>query len=164
VAGVAIGALAVALLVVVIALLRGAWQRGRRPRSRSGGEASMRRWVAWVTSRWLWDAQNLGLVLVDDTTRHRRQWWTGRVLPPIVRVPGIRFEPAPYGLRAQMRTLPGVGLDQVTKAAGHLANSWGCIRVDVTQSAPGVLSLRGLVTDPLAGAWLVSPDGRPLQG
>jgi S-DNA-T family DNA segregation ATPase FtsK/SpoIIIE len=110
----------------------------------------------------MWDAQNLGLVLVDDTTRHRRQWWTGQALPPITRVPAARFELAPNGLRAWIPTLPGVGLAEVTKAAGHLANSWCCLRVDVTQTSPGVVCLRGFLADPLAGKWTVVPDGRPL--
>ena len=76
--------------------------------------------------------------------------------------PRIRFETAPCGLRAWMRTLPGVGLDQVTKMAGHLANAWGCLRVDVTQHSPGLLLLRGFVNDPLAKAWHVTPNGQPL--
>jgi S-DNA-T family DNA segregation ATPase FtsK/SpoIIIE len=62
-----------------------------------------------------------------------------------------------------MHTLPGVGLDQVTKMAGHLANAWGCLRVDVTQHSPGLLLLRGVVNDPLAGAWDVTPNGQPLM-
>src|ERR1700678_1361100 len=65
---------AVMMLVLVV---RGWWRRRHRPKI-TDREASVRRWVAWVTSRWMWDAQNLGLVLVDDTTRHRRQWLTGQ--------------------------------------------------------------------------------------
>jgi S-DNA-T family DNA segregation ATPase FtsK/SpoIIIE len=57
---------------------------------------------------------------------------------------------------------PGVGLDQVTKMAGHLANAWGCLRVDVAQHAPGLLLLRGFVSDPLARVWQVKPDGQAL--
>jgi S-DNA-T family DNA segregation ATPase FtsK/SpoIIIE len=110
----------------------------------------------------MWDARNMGLVLVDDTTRHRYDWLSGRRLPPVVRIPDIRFEPASLGLRAWMRTVPGVGLDQVTKMAGHLANAWGCLRVDVTQHAPGLLLLRGFVRDPLATVWSVTPTGQAL--
>jgi S-DNA-T family DNA segregation ATPase FtsK/SpoIIIE len=61
-----------------------------------------------------------------------------------------------------MATLPGVGLDQVTKQAEHLANAWGCLRVDVTQDSPGWLILRGHLSDPLAQPWKVTPDRRPL--
>jgi S-DNA-T family DNA segregation ATPase FtsK/SpoIIIE len=148
-------------LVMVALLVRGWWRRRHRPKV-SDSERSRRRWVSWVAARWYWHATNLGLVLVDDTTRHRRQLLTGHVLPPIVRVPQALFEPAPNGVRARMTTLPGVGLDQVAKQAGHLANAWGCLRVDVTQESPGSLILRGLVTDPLAQPWPVTPDGRPL--
>ena len=138
------------------------WRRHHRPKI-SDSEASVRRWVNWVASRWMWDARNLGLVLVDDTTRHRYDWWSGRTLPPVVRIPDIRFEPAPHGLRAWMRTVPGVGLDQVTKMAGHLANAWGCLRVDVSQHAPGVLLLRGFVRDP-AGHGVAGHPHRPAVG
>ncbi len=151
----------VGVVVMMLVLIRGWWRRHHHPKV-TDREASIRRWVAWVASRWMWDARNLGLVLVDDTTRHRHEWWTGRSLPPVVRVPNIRFEPAPHGLRAWMGTLPGVGVDQVTKAAGHLANTWGCLRVDVIQHAPGLLLLRGFLSDPLASAWSVTPNGRPL--
>ena len=143
--------------VMLVLLVRAWWRRHHRPKI-SDSEASVRRWVNWVASRWMWDARNLGLVLVDDTTRHRHEWWTGRTLPPVVRIPDIRFEPAPHGLRAWMRTVPGVGLDQVTKTAGHLANAWGCLRVDVTQHSPGLLLLRGFVRDPLATAWHGHPQ------
>jgi DNA segregation ATPase FtsK/SpoIIIE, S-DNA-T family len=149
------------LLVMGGLAVRAWWRRHRRPKLTSR-EASQRRWVSWVASRWMWDAQNLGLVLVDDTTRHRREWWTGRALPPVVRVPAIRFEPAPNGLRAWMGTVPGVGLEQVTKMAGHLANAWGCVRVDVDQRSPGQLLLRGFVIDPLGRAWQITPNGRAL--
>lgn len=149
------------LALMLVFAVRGWWRRRHRAKI-TESEASVRRWVTWVAGRWMWDAHNLGLVLVDDTTRHRRQWWTGQTLPPIVRIPPIRFEPAPNGLRAWMGTLPGVGLDQVTKMADHLANAWGCIRVDVAQHSPGTLFLRGLVRDPLAQVWQVTPNGQPL--
>jgi S-DNA-T family DNA segregation ATPase FtsK/SpoIIIE len=156
--------LAVMGLVILLALL--AWTRWRqhhRPKL-TEREASMRRWVCWVAARWGWDARNLGLALVDDTTRYRRHWYTGRVLPPVVQVPRARFEPMPNGIRARMATLPGVGLGQVVKMADHLANAWGCIRVDVTQDGPGQLVLRGHLCDPLAASWTVIPDGQPLSG
>jgi S-DNA-T family DNA segregation ATPase FtsK/SpoIIIE len=136
------------------------WRR-RRHRPNPNGQAA--RWVASVRARWPWDAQNLGLVLVDETTRHRRQLLTGHVLPPQVIYPRTTFEAAPNGLRCWLATLPGVGLDEVTKAAGHLANAWGCLRVDVRQDGPSRLLLRGHLSDPLAQPWAVTPDGRPLH-
>jgi S-DNA-T family DNA segregation ATPase FtsK/SpoIIIE len=154
---------AVRVLVLVGAGLRWRrWRRNRRPKV-TDRRSSMCRWVKWVARNWAWEAQNLGLVLVDDTTRHRRHWLTGQPIPPVVRIPPISFDVVDNGLTGWMRTLPGVGLDELTKAAGHLANAWGCVRVDVEQQAPGLLRLRGLIADPLAGAWQQVPDGRPLE-
>jgi S-DNA-T family DNA segregation ATPase FtsK/SpoIIIE len=152
------------VLVVGLVLLLNyrRWRRNHRPKVKEDHASSVRRWVGWVSSHWAWDAQNLGLALVDDTTRHRRHWLTHEVLPPVVRIPAIRFEALQNGLRAWMHTLPGVGIEQVTKAAGHLANAWGCVRVDVTQHSPGLLCLRGFVSDPLVGVWKVQPTGDPL--
>jgi S-DNA-T family DNA segregation ATPase FtsK/SpoIIIE len=62
-----------------------------------------------------------------------------------------------------MSTVPGVGIDEVTKMAPHLANAWGCIRVDVMQLSPGQLQLRGFTSDPLGNAWNIMPDGQALQ-
>jgi DNA segregation ATPase FtsK/SpoIIIE, S-DNA-T family len=153
----------IGLALALMGLAYGWWRRRHRPKV-SKHERSMRRWVRWVHKRWPWDAQNLGLVLVDDTTRHRRSLWTGKALPVIIHIPPIRFQAAPNGLRARMQTLPGVGLEEVTKMAGHLANAWGCHRVDVAQDGPGRLALRGFVSDPLTEPWHVTPDGRPLTG
>jgi hypothetical protein len=82
-----------AVLAVVLTLgflVRGWWRRHHRSNV-GAGEASVRRWVAQVAARWTWDAQNLGLVLVDDTTRHQRSILTGHALPPVVRVPCAHF-------------------------------------------------------------------------
>lgn len=152
---------AVGLVLILGMLTRKWWRRRRRP-GVSESERSHQRWVAWVASRWMWDAQNIGLAIVDDTTRHRRSWWTGHAIPPTTVIPRIQFWAAPGGIRAVMHTLAGVGLEQVTKAAGHLANAWGCVRVDVTQVGPGQLQLRGYLTDPLAQPWHIRPDGRAL--
>jgi S-DNA-T family DNA segregation ATPase FtsK/SpoIIIE len=73
------------------------------------------------------------------------------------------FEAQRNGPRAGMRTLPGVGVDQVTKMSGHLANTWGCVRVDVAQHSPGMLFLSGYLTDPLASAWHLTPDSQALK-
>jgi S-DNA-T family DNA segregation ATPase FtsK/SpoIIIE len=155
-------AVIVGLVVTVARLGYGRWRRHRQPKV-ADRDASVRRWVAWVARRWSWEAQNLGLVLVDNTTRHRVGLWSGRALPPKVWCPDARFESAPNGLRCWLSTLPGVGLAEVTKRADHLANAWGCVRVDVTQESPGRLLLRGHLSDPLGRPWTIAPDGRPLQ-
>jgi S-DNA-T family DNA segregation ATPase FtsK/SpoIIIE len=160
--GVVEWALIVGLAVWIGVVVYRRWRRCHRPKI-SDREAAMRRWVKSVASRWTWDARNLGLVLVDDTTRHRREFWTGRVLPPMVRYPRATFEVAPNGLRCRMWTVPGVGLEEVAKQSEHLANAWGCVRVDVTQDGPGQLSLRGHLSNPLAQPWTIIPDGRPVE-
>lgn len=151
----------VGLVILVVTLGYRRWRRNHRP-STSDRERTHRRWVSWVANRWPWDAQNLGLVLVDETTRHRKPWWSDRVLPPNAIYPRATFHPAANGLLAYVATLPGVDLDRVTKMAGHLANAWGCIRVEVRQERPGVLRLRGLLSDALSAPWPIKPDGRPL--
>jgi len=150
------------LVVTLVMLLYRRVRRGRRLRP-PAHEAAMRRWVSRVAFNWSWDAQNLGLVLVDQTTRHRQDFFSGRILPPAVVHPHAKFHVAPNGLRCVLHTLPGVGLEEVTKQAEHLANAWGCLRVDVAQDGPGRLILRGHLADPLARPWQIHPDGRPLE-
>ena len=75
-------------LVIAVGVALAVWMGWRRWRRHHGPkvtdrEASMRRWVNWVASRWMWDAQNLALVvLVDDTTRRRGQFWGRPDLAP----------------------------------------------------------------------------------
>ena len=89
--------LAVLGAAIMLVLVRAWWRRHHRPKI-SDSEASVRRWVNWVASRWMWDARNLGLVLVDDTTRHRYDWLSGRRLPPVVRIPNpLRARPQGCG-------------------------------------------------------------------
>jgi S-DNA-T family DNA segregation ATPase FtsK/SpoIIIE len=152
----------VALIAAVVRRIYRRWRRHHPPKV-TARRRSIRRWVAWVARKWSSDAQNLGLVHLDETSRHRVQWWSSRARPPVVWYPKGRFEPAPNGLRCRLATLHGVGLEEVTKKAGHLANAWGCVRVDVTQDAPGRLLLRGHLWDPLAQPWSIAPDGRTLD-
>ncbi len=95
----------VGLVILVVFLGYRRWRRNHRPKTLDT-ERAMRRWVASIAGRWPWDAQNLGLVLVDDTTRHRRQWWTGQALPPKVYYPQIQFQPAPTGCGPTCRPCP----------------------------------------------------------
>src|ERR671933_698277 len=46
-------------------------------------------------------------------------------------------------------TLAGAGLADYQRAAGYLADTWGCVTVRAEQPAPGLIRLRGLHTDPL---------------
>jgi S-DNA-T family DNA segregation ATPase FtsK/SpoIIIE len=118
-----------------------------------------RAWVRSLALRWPLDAHNLGLRKTDETSRHRRDW-LGKPTPPVIWLPKARFAVAPNGVIATVSTLHGVGLDEYLKAAPHLANAWGCVRVDASQTGPGQIRLRGFVRDPLAEPYRVTPTGQ----
>jgi S-DNA-T family DNA segregation ATPase FtsK/SpoIIIE len=50
---------------------------------------------------------------------------------------------------ATVAAIAGAGLADYQKAAGSLADTWGCVTVRAEQPAPGVIRLRGLHRDPL---------------
>jgi S-DNA-T family DNA segregation ATPase FtsK/SpoIIIE len=86
--------------------------------------------------------------------RGERRVETGRVV-----VPRIRVRPDAYGVIVSVRTLPKLGRDEWVKAAPHLANAWGCVRVAVTQDGPGRLQLRAVRRDPLTELYERVPSG-----
>jgi S-DNA-T family DNA segregation ATPase FtsK/SpoIIIE len=100
------------------------------------------------------------LTKIDETSRHRRNW-RGNPLPPVIWWPTARFTPVTNGVIATVSTLHCVGLDEYLKAAPHLANTWGCIRVDASQIGPGHIRLRGFVNDPLTQPYRLTPTGQP---
>lgn len=126
--------------------------------------------VIWASLRWRWLARNCGLAPADYKTRHaargesapmgavsRSLLWArgpeaahadGQVYGRM-HYPRARFSPDDYGLTATVRTVPGVSRTECEQAAEHLANYWRCVRVQVSQPAPGRLVLRGLRSDPL---------------
>jgi DNA segregation ATPase FtsK/SpoIIIE, S-DNA-T family len=126
--------------------------------------------VIWASLRWRWLARNCGLAPMDFKTRHaargesapmdvmsRSLLWArgpeaahaqGQVYGRM-HYPRARFKPDDYGLTATLRTVPGVSRKECELAAEHLANYWRCVRVQVSQPAPGRLVLRGLRSDPL---------------
>jgi DNA segregation ATPase FtsK/SpoIIIE, S-DNA-T family len=126
--------------------------------------------MIWASLRWRWLARNCGLAPVDYKTRHaargesapmdilsRLLIWArgpraahshGEVYGRI-HYPPAKFRPDDYGLTATVRTVPGVSRKECETAAEHLANYWRCVRVQVSQPAPGRLVLRGLRSDPL---------------
>jgi S-DNA-T family DNA segregation ATPase FtsK/SpoIIIE len=105
-----------------------------------------------VRRGWPHLAINLGLAYVDQTTRHRINLHTGEIRPPETVYPAIRVHPDEYGVIVDAATLPTVGEEEYTDAARHLANAWGCATVQVRQVAPGVVRLRGLLSDPVLTA------------
>jgi DNA segregation ATPase FtsK/SpoIIIE, S-DNA-T family len=76
-------------------------------------------------------------------------------------VPRIRVRADEYGVVVSVRTLPRVGRDEWVKASPHLANAWRCVRVAVTQDAPGRLTVRAVRRDPLTEAFAYVPTGEP---
>jgi S-DNA-T family DNA segregation ATPase FtsK/SpoIIIE len=85
---------------------------------------------------------------------HREKASVSRVL-----VPRIRVRADSYGVIVTAKTLPKVGRDEWVKAAPHLANAWGCVRVAVTQDKPGRLRVRAVRRDPLTEACERVPSG-----
>jgi S-DNA-T family DNA segregation ATPase FtsK/SpoIIIE len=91
----------------------------------------------WARVTWKWLAANLGAAYAD---KHHR----GKV-----RYPRARIRPDGHGIVARVKPIPGVGRAEFEKNAVHIANSWKCVRVQVSQPKPGRLIVRGLRTDPL---------------
>jgi S-DNA-T family DNA segregation ATPase FtsK/SpoIIIE len=112
--------------------------------------------AATVRRGWSRLARNLGLALVDRTAA---QHTPGLTTPqpantPAAKqakhiVPKVRVRPDPYGLVVDITTVPGVGLVEIRNHAQHLADAWGCVRVAVTQPAPGAVRVRAVRRDPL---------------
>jgi DNA segregation ATPase FtsK/SpoIIIE, S-DNA-T family len=166
-------------LVVAVVAIRPAIAVWRFARSTP---ATRRHYPAVVCARvrWRWLARNCGLAPMDYKTRHaaRGEWapmdplsrsllWLrgpeGAHLQVVARMhyPRARFRPDDYGLIAAVRTVPGVGRKECEQAAPHLANYWRCVRVQVSQPAPGRLLVRGLRSDPLT---LPLPMGEAPEG
>jgi DNA segregation ATPase FtsK/SpoIIIE, S-DNA-T family len=114
----------------------------------------------WRVARtWKRLAPNVGLARVDENTRGR-QGFDGKPAKPITVIPKIKVFPEPWGLRVLARTIPKVGIDEFDKAAGWLADAWGCQTVEVTRAQAGLVELRGLVGNPLDDHFpYVIPDG-----
>jgi DNA segregation ATPase FtsK/SpoIIIE, S-DNA-T family len=70
--------------------------------------------------------------------------------------PRARFRAGNYGLTVQVRTIPGVGREQVEAQADHLANALGAWRVSVAQPRPRRLEIRAFRRDPLTEPFPVS--------
>ena len=147
--------------VMLILAVRGWWRRRHRPKV-TDSEASVRRWVTWVAVRWMWDAQNLGLVLVDDTTRHRRQWWTGRRSShPSCGSRPSASSPHPTGCEPGWAPCPA----SASTRSPRWPTTWptpGAASASTWPSTPpALLLLRGFVRDPLARSGRSPPTANP---
>jgi hypothetical protein len=116
---------------------------GRRLRSRQA-----RRHPARATARqhtqqarrlaaeWPLLSQTLGLGYRDQWTRQHR-------------FPAAEFVADDQGVTATVAAIAGAGLADYQRAAGYLADTWGCVSVRAEQQGPSVIRLRGLHRDPL---------------
>jgi DNA segregation ATPase FtsK/SpoIIIE, S-DNA-T family len=89
-----------------------------------------------LAAEWPLLAQTLGLGYRDQWTRQHR-------------FPVAEFVADDQGVTATVAAIAGAGLADYQKAAGYLADTWGCVAVRAEQQEPGLIRLRGLHRDPL---------------
>jgi DNA segregation ATPase FtsK/SpoIIIE, S-DNA-T family len=89
-----------------------------------------------LAAEWPLLAQTLGLGYRDQWTRQHR-------FPP------AEFVADDQGVTATVAAFAGAGLVDYQRAAGYLADTWGCVSVRAEQQGPGLIRLRGLHRDPL---------------
>jgi DNA segregation ATPase FtsK/SpoIIIE, S-DNA-T family len=112
--------------------------RARRAR-RHPAEAAARertRQPRWWAPAWPLLAQTLGLGYRDQWTRQHR-------------FPTAEFVADDQGVTATVAAIAGASLVDYQRAAGYLADTWGCVSVRAIQEGPGLIRLRGLHRDPL---------------
>jgi DNA segregation ATPase FtsK/SpoIIIE, S-DNA-T family len=102
-----------------------------------------------LAAEWPLLAQTLGLGYRDQWTRQHR-------------FPAAEFVADDQGVTATVAAVAGAGLADYQRAAGYLADTWGCVAVRAEQQGPGLIRLRGLHHDPLlAPAWIDLPGTAP---
>src|SRR5215212_10232382 len=99
-----------------------------------------------LAAEWPLLAQTLGLGYRDQWTRQHR-------------FPAAEFVADDQGVTATVAAIAGAGLADYQKAAGYLADTWGCVTVRAEQQGPGLIRLRGLHRDPLLAAAQVDLSG-----
>jgi DNA segregation ATPase FtsK/SpoIIIE, S-DNA-T family len=122
------------LLGVLLARRRRAHHTRRHPQ-----QAAMRehtRQARRLAAEWPLLAQTLGLGYRDQWTRQHR-------------FPTAEFVADDQGVTATVAAIAGASLTDYQRAAGYLADTWGCVTVRAEQQGPGVIRLRGLHRDPL---------------
>jgi DNA segregation ATPase FtsK/SpoIIIE, S-DNA-T family len=101
-----------------------------------------------LAAEWPLLAQTLRLGYRDLWTRQHRY-------------PAAEFVVDDQGVTVTVAAIPGAGLADYQRAAGSLADTWGCIGVRASQQAPGLIHLRGLHRDPLLAPARIDLSGRP---
>src|SRR5215207_4785280 len=89
-----------------------------------------------LAAEWPLLSQTLGLGCRDQGARQHR-------------FPVAEFTLDDQGVTATVAAIAGAGLADYQKAAGYLADTWGCVSVRAEQQGPGLIRLRGLHRDPL---------------
>jgi S-DNA-T family DNA segregation ATPase FtsK/SpoIIIE len=99
-----------------------------------------------LAAEWPMLAQTLGLGYRDQWTRQHR-------------FPAAELQVDDQGVTATVAAIAGAGLADYQKAAGYLADTWGCVSVRAEQQGPGLIRLRGLHRDPLLATARVDLPG-----
>ena len=89
-----------------------------------------------LAAEWPLLAQTLGLGYRDQWTRQHR-------------FPAAEFVADDQGVTATVAAIAGASLVDYQRAAGYMADTWGCVSVRAIQEGPGLIRLRGLHRDPL---------------
>jgi hypothetical protein len=89
-----------------------------------------------LAAEWPLLAQTLRLGYTDQWTRQHR-------------FPTAEFVADDQGVTATVAAIAGASLTDYQRAAGYLADTWGCVTVRAEQQGPGQIQLRGLHRDPL---------------
>jgi S-DNA-T family DNA segregation ATPase FtsK/SpoIIIE len=74
---------------------------------------------------------------------------TGISGPASIASPAADLVVDDQGVTATVAAIAGAGLADFQRAAGYLADTWGCVSVRAEQEGPGLVRLRGLHRDPL---------------
>jgi S-DNA-T family DNA segregation ATPase FtsK/SpoIIIE len=104
------------------------------------------RQVRRLAAEWPLLAQTLGLGYRDQWTRQHR-------------FPAAEFVADGQGVTATVAAIAGAGLADYQRAAGYLADTWGCFSVRAEQQGPGLVRLRGLHRDPLLASARIDLSG-----
>jgi DNA segregation ATPase FtsK/SpoIIIE, S-DNA-T family len=110
--------------------------RQARPHTQQAATRERTRQARRLAAEWPLLAQTLGLGFRDQWTRQHR-------------FPAAEIVVDDQGVTATVAAIAGAGLADYQRAAGYLADTWGCVTVRAEQQGPGLIRLRGLHRDPL---------------
>jgi hypothetical protein len=125
-------------IVTLAGVLLGRRLRARQARRHPQQAASRERtrYGRRLAAEWPLLAQTLGLGYRDQWTRQHR-------------FPAAELVVDDQGVTATVAAIAGASLADYQRAAGSLADTWGCVTVRAEQERPGLIRLRGLYYDPL---------------